>query len=79
MVLYSDTKPLKFINTRVGIDPQEELTPCSGSKNYRKASYIIGSRPLPRAIFSVMHSHGTLTSICDPLWEKVPFRANIDF
>ena len=27
------------------------------------ASCFIGSRPHPRAIFSVMHSHGTLTSI----------------
>ena len=27
------------------------------------ASYFIGSRPRPRAIFPVMHSHGTLTSI----------------
>ena len=29
------------------------------------ASCFIGSRPRPRAIFPVMHSHGTLTSICD--------------
>ena len=28
------------------------------------ASCFIGSRPRPRAIFPVMHSHGTLTSIC---------------
>ena len=28
------------------------------------ASCFIGSRPHPRAIFPVMHSHGTLTSIC---------------
>ena len=27
------------------------------------ASCFIGSRPRPRAIFPVMHSHGTLTSI----------------
>ena len=27
------------------------------------ASCFIGSRPHPRAIFAVMHSHGTLTSI----------------
>ena len=27
------------------------------------ASCFIGSRPHPRAIFAVMHSHGTLTSM----------------
>ena len=27
------------------------------------ASHFIGTRPRPRAIFFIMHSHGTLTSI----------------
>ena len=35
------------------------------------ASCFIGSRPRPRAIFPVMHSHGTLTSIIYiRLWRK---------
>ena len=36
---------------------------CRANKAFGCASCFIGSRPHPRAIFAVMHSHGTLTSM----------------